>query len=80
MASYAVGNFNARLSFRNWFCDGHLDKTYASPQFDSSEWVWLNGLDRSLSLSLTYTIPYGKKIERREDLENNAHKRSAILE
>lgn len=80
IASYAVGNFNAQFSFRNWFGGGKVHSSYSSAQFDSDGWKWVNGRDRSLSLSLTYTIPYGKKIERREDLENNAHKRSAILE
>lgn len=80
IVSYAVGNFNARLHFNDWFGKGRVYGSYTSPQFDSSEWHWVNGYARGLSLTLTYTFPYGKKIERREDLENNAYRKSAILE
>lgn len=80
IASYSVGNFNANLRFSNWFGNGRIHRDYDSGQFSSREWYWAYGYDRGLSLSLTYTLPYGKKIERREDLENNAYRKSAILE
>ena len=80
IVSYAVGNFNAGLRFSNWFGNGRIHCDYDSGQFSSKEWHWVNGYARGLSLTLTYTFPYGKNIERREDLQNNAHKKSAILE
>lgn len=80
IASYSVGNFNAGLRFSNWFGNGRIHRDYDSGQFSSREWYWVCGFDHGLNISLTYTIPYGKKIDRREDLENNAYKRSAILE
>lgn len=79
-ATYAIGDFNANLSFRNWFSKGRVYKSYDSKHYSSYEWNYANGLDSSILLTLSYTFPYGKKLNRNEDLRNQAVKKSAILE
>lgn len=79
MASYSLGNFKAELSFRNWFSKGRIYESFNSDVYSSAGWFWSQGNARSLNLTLTYTFNYGKKVERNEDLENSAFKRSAIL-
>lgn len=80
IASYATGDFKAEFSFRNWFSNGRVYRSFASGQYSSSEWNWVNGGDRLVNLTLSYTFPYGKKVNRSDDLRNEAHKKSAILE
>lgn len=79
MATYALGDFNVNVFFRNWFSKGRAYRTYDSHNYSSSEWDWTGWLDRSISLTLSYTFPYGKKLSRNEDLRNQAIKKSAIL-
>ncbi len=71
--------FQCQCFFRNWFSKGRAYRTYDSHNYSSSEWDWTGWLDRSISLTLSYTFPYGKKLSRNEDLRNQAIKKSAIL-
>lgn len=79
-ATYSVGEFKANLSFTNWFGDGHGRNIYNSAHYCSDQSYYAPGFARGLSLSLTYTFPYGKKVNRNDEVRNNANKKSAILE
>ena len=68
------------FEFHNWFGKGKLYTSYDSGHYSSTGWAWLNGLARNMRLALTYTLPYGKKVDRSEDLTNKAEVKSAIIE
>ena len=79
-ATYNAGNLNVNFEFHNWFGKGKLYTSYDSGHYSSTGWAWLNGLARNMRLALTYTLPYGKKVDRSEDLTNKAEVKSAIIE
>ena len=80
IATYSVGNFKAQASFRNWFNKGNVHTDYDSQYYSIHNRSWNMQIARSLSLSLSYTFTYGKKVKLSEDLNNDAYKKSAILE
>lgn len=80
-AGYNTGDFNISLQFRNWF-GGHNDveSTFDSRRLSYRYSQWNQNLARSLTLSLTYTIGYGKKVNRNNELQGGAAgENSAIL-
>ena len=79
--NYALGDFKASLTFRNWFCrDSYIRTTFHSPRFDEWSDSWNASLSRNLTLTLVYTIPYGKKVSRGGELQNSGGVGSAILQ
>lgn len=80
IASYSVRNFKAQVAFRNWFSSGNVNTVYDSQYFTLHNRTWNQSIARSLSMTLSYTFTYGKKVNISEDLSNDAYKKSAILE
>ncbi len=80
MMAYNIGDFNVNVGFRNWFSKGRAYKSYNSDVYSFNEWYWSVNYSWMLSATFTYTIPYGKKTRRYDDLENKASIKSAILE
>lgn len=79
--NYAIGDFKAGLQFRNWFQrDSYYTSIFRSPRFDDWEESWDAGLSRNLNLTLSYTIPYGKKVSRNGELQRSGGVGSAILQ
>lgn len=77
--SYAVGNFNASMRFNGWFDSNRSYTTYDTPRYSSYSWHEVADYSRSLSLSLSYTLPYGKHVDRNNELQNSGSVSSAIL-
>lgn len=78
--NYAAGDFKAGLQFNNWFNrNGYVDTIFHSPRFDSSSEKWNGVLSRNVKLTLIYTIPYGKKVQRSGELQQSGSIGSAIL-
>lgn len=76
--SYAVGNFKAGLTFSNLF-DKYLktETFFNSPLYSTENYAWNKG--RGLSLSLSYTFSYGKKIDMSNELRGGGNVGSGIL-
>lgn len=77
--NYAVGDFKAGLQFRNWFSKGRLYETFNSRYFSTNGWTWNNELARGITLTFSYTFPYGKKVNRNNELRDSGSSGSAIL-
>lgn len=78
---YGTGDFKGQIGFYNWF-NGNADirSSFASPRYSISSREWSSQLTRSLYLSLTYTIPYGKAISHRDEITGQQKgSNSAIL-
>lgn len=81
MASCAFGGFQARLSFTNWFRrDGYSTSVFDSPLYSSKSISLDNGVSRRISLTLSYTFSYGKKVNRNNELKEAEGVGSAILQ
>lgn len=78
--SYALKAFKFRLDVVNVFSSGHVRESYNSDHYEMSGWKWVSGLSKSLRLTATYTLPYGKKVNRNNELRNETNSSSAILE
>jgi hypothetical protein len=79
-ATYALGEFKANLSFNNWFGPAYAHAQFSSAHYSSDQSILASGFDRGLSLTLSYTFSYGKKVNRNDEVTNSATKKSAILE
>lgn len=78
--NYSTGDFKAGLQFRNWFSrNGYATTVFHSPRYDESAEIWDGDLSRNIRLTLTYTISYGKKVNRGGELHQSGKLGSAIL-
>ncbi|MDE6714979.1 MAG: outer membrane beta-barrel family protein, partial [Muribaculaceae bacterium] len=78
--NYAVGNVKASLSFSNWFSkNGYVYYRYTSPRYSEQYNGWDLAYSRSINLTLTYTLPYGKKVSADDEISKNQNINSAIL-
>lgn len=80
MLNYSVGDFKAELQFSNWFNrNGYATTVFHSQRFDETAEIWNADLSRNIKLTLTYTIPYGKKVQRNGEMRQSGGIGSAIL-
>lgn len=77
--NFAAGDFRASLSTSNWFNSNRSYSDFTSPHYSSNGWSWTGNTAHSLSLSLTYTFSYGKKISREDEVSGSSSPGSAIL-
>lgn len=78
-ATYSVGDFKASLGYNNWFSKGEIYGDFTSDRYSFREWEWNNDMTKRVSLTLSYTFTYGKKLNRNNELENSGGAGSAIL-
>lgn len=80
MFNYSVGNFKGSLEFRNWFSrDAYETVSFTSPLYSETARWWNGYASRSLSLSLSYTFNYGKKVSNNNEQQGGGGVGSAIL-
>ena len=79
LINYAIGDFKAGLQFRNWFNSNRYYSDFDSNRYSAHGWVWSSSLARSIQLTLSYTIPYGKKVKRNNEISESESAGSAIL-
>lgn len=80
MLNYALGDWKASLQFRNWFKkDGYITSVFNSPLYSDMSREWSSDISRVVRLTLTYTIPYGKKVNQNNELQQGRGVGSAIL-
>lgn len=77
--NYAVGDFKCGLQFRNWFNGNKFYQDFDSPHYSMHGWMRDVDLSRTLTLTLSYTLPYGKKVNRNDELNSSGTVDSAIL-
>ncbi len=77
--SYSNGDFKASLSSCNWWNRARTETSFASPRYSQSGWSWNQGMAPSISLNLSYTFSYGKKISHGDQLGGGGSTGSAIL-
>ena len=78
--AYSLKSFDFGFDIVNIFSNGRGHSSFHSRNFTSEGWEWANGYAKSLRLTVTYTLPYGKQVNRNNELQNAAQNRSAILE
>lgn len=80
--SYSFNDFTATLSVKNWINSRHakVKAETDTPVYSQTYRYLPTGRALGVSLQLTYTIPYGKKVSRDDEVENNARKHSAVLQ
>lgn len=79
LVNYATGNFKAGLQFRNWFNKYKYYFDFDSESYSTHGWQWSSALARSLQISISYTLPYGKKVKQNNEIQTHTDTNSAIL-
>lgn len=79
LANFSVGDFKVGLQFRNWFNKYKYYSDFDSERYSSHGWEWSSDLARSVQLTLSYTLPYGKKVKRNNEIQTSIESNSAIL-
>lgn len=79
LANYATGDFKAGLQFHNWFNSNRYYSDFDSNRYSAHGWVWSSSLARSIQLTLSYTLSYGKKVKRNNEISESQSAGSAIL-
>lgn len=79
LVNFATGDFKANLQFSNWFDKHNFCYTLNTPHYASEGRQWAADLARSLQLTVSYTIPYGKKVNRNNEIQTSSAAGSAIL-
>lgn len=78
--NYALGDFKLGMRFNNWFKrNGYITTIFKSDRYDEYSEIWSPAMSRNLSLTLTYTISYGKKVNHNGELQQSGGIDSAIL-
>lgn len=77
--NYATGNFKAEILFRNWFDRYKYYSDFDSARYSSHGWQWSGELARTLRLTLSYTLPYGRKVSQNNELRPSSDTNTAIL-
>lgn len=78
-ANYSHGDFKVGVQAHNWFSQGKYYSDFDSPAFSSHGWAWKAEFARRISLTLSYTLPYGKAVNRNNEVEISDETQSAIL-
>ena len=79
LANYTVADFKLSLQFQNWFNKYEYYFDFDSERYSSHGWQWSSDLARSIKLTLSYTLPYGKKVKRNNEIQTSIETNSAIL-
>ena len=77
--NYAVGEFKASLSSSNWWNKAHQCTDFVSSHYSEHGWTWSSGMAANICLNLSYTISYGKKVSRDNQIGGSSSAGSAIL-
>lgn len=77
--AYSAGNFKGELKFNNWFNSNRCYQTLHTSHYDLSGWTTFWDISRVLMLNLSYTLPYGKKVDRNNELPSGSIQNSAIM-
>lgn len=78
--TYNVGDFLASIQAINIFNDKtNMRTTFTSDNYSQTVREWNEGLGRKIELTLSYTIPYGKKVGRDEEVSKGTTINSAVL-
>lgn len=80
-SSYGTRNLKISINFHNWFRDkAYQTTTFHSPHYDYIErFRNENWLGREVSLTISYTFEYGKKLQFGNELSISSGSSSAIL-
>lgn len=79
LLNYSIGDFKTGLQFRNWFDKNKYYSDFDSERYSTHGWQWSSDLARSIQLTLSYTLPYGKKVKRNNEIQTSIESNSAIL-
>lgn len=79
-ATYGIADLNVTLNIGNWFRKtGTTRALFATSRYTNSSVSWSEGNGRYLSLSIKYTVGYGKKVKRGNEVGAGSGGGSAIL-
>lgn len=79
LVNYSTGDFKAGFQFRDWFNKYEYYSDFDSKRYSAHGWRWTDDLARSIELTLSYTLPYGKKVKRDNEIQTSTNTGSAIL-
>lgn len=79
LLNYSIGDFKAGFQFRNWFNKNRFYTDFNSENYSFSGWEWSGNYARNIQLNLSYTLPYGKKVQRGNEISGAESAGSAIL-